>query len=342
MCLPSDDLMTQGCSGPGLVMNCCLDRESSTPETALNCWCSITFKRLLCLFWPLWRLTEEANCARCFATVAISLFSSTAIESSAGRAVAHFPSTGPVRNRNILWREQEVYSWLDLEIFRTRFSAAKGEITLTTDVDRVLLPWLYTNDSGTNTYLYVGTSSQCDRWPASLWKLVSSSRSYITWWHQGLNSLVKAKCGIFYGKNTTYWVFTVSKNSFWVTAAISSRLRLLYIHSLTGRWMWSLNMGGEGGDFWGLCLTADVGLSCWKRARVRFSVIHSQHLSRHQTGGENRHQHEQHLSIIDIAWMHVQPVEEKPTAIRITRLILSRFGEGMWKTEINNTVITSS
>lgn len=29
--------------------------------------------------------------------------------------------------------------------------------------------------------------------------------------------------------------------------------------------MSSLSMGGEGGDFWGLCLTADVGLS-WSEA----------------------------------------------------------------------------
>lgn len=49
-------LVMQGCSGPGLVISSCLDRHSNTSVAALKCWCSLTSKRLLCLFWPRWRL----------------------------------------------------------------------------------------------------------------------------------------------------------------------------------------------------------------------------------------------------------------------------------------------
>lgn len=68
--------------------------------------------------------------------------------------------------------------------------------------------------------------------------------------------------------------------------------------------MSSLKMGGEGGDFWGLCLTADVGLSCWeeteRRFKQRFSVIHL--TASEQTPGWGRKQTpaREYLSIVKI------------------------------------------
>lgn len=79
-----------------------------------------------------WRLTKEVP--DCFVTGApfgkceLSVFiCRDRMLSRENRGPLSCP--GPVRNLNFLERKQEVYSWLDLQIFRTRFSVAKSKLT---------------------------------------------------------------------------------------------------------------------------------------------------------------------------------------------------------------------
>lgn len=91
-------------------------------------------------------VTADRGSTCCFATVAsrwkcdLSVFicsDRTLSRENCGPLFSHWPS---YRNLNFLERKQELYSWLDLEIFRTRCSVAKAKLTWTTDVSSVLLP----------------------------------------------------------------------------------------------------------------------------------------------------------------------------------------------------------